>query len=76
MELEANNGGKLQVKDLQSQESKVVMVLYFVYMGTPYHIILKSLNLILRNTTSIKEHERMALKDDEEYKALYPRDLA
>jgi hypothetical protein len=34
-EWEAISGGKLQVKDLQSQESKVVMALYFVYMGTP-----------------------------------------
>jgi hypothetical protein len=62
----ANGGGKLQVKDLQSQESKVVMALYFVYTRTPYHIILKSLNSILRDATSIKEHERMALEDDEE----------
>ena len=59
MEWEANRGGKLQVKDLQSQESKVVMALYFVYTGTPYHIILKTLN-------SIREHERMELEDDEE----------
>ena len=69
MEWEANSGGKLQVKDLQSQESKVVMALYFFYTGTPYYIILKSLNSILRDATSIKEHERMALEDDEEYKA-------
>ena len=69
MEWEANGGGKLQVKDLQSQESKVVMVLYFVYTGTPYHIILKTLNSILRDATSIKEHDRMELEDDEEYKA-------
>ena len=68
-EWEANGGGKLQVKDLQSQVSQVVMALYFVYTGTPYHIILKSLNSILRNATSIKEHERMALEDDKEYKA-------
>jgi hypothetical protein len=61
-EWEANGGGKLQVKDLQSQESKVVMALYFVYTRTPYHIILKTLN-------SIREHERMELEDDEEYKA-------
>jgi hypothetical protein len=68
-EWEANGGGKLQVKDLQSQESKVVMALYFVYTGTPYHIILKTINSILRDATSIKEHERMELEDDEEYKA-------
>jgi len=38
-EWEANGGGKLQVKDLQSQESKVVMALYFVYTGNamPHH---------------------------------------
>jgi hypothetical protein len=69
MEWEANGGGNLQVKDLQSQESKVVLALYFVYMGTPYHIILKTLNLILRDTTSIKEHERMVLEDNDEYSA-------
>ncbi len=69
MEWEANGGGKLQVKDLQSQESKVVMALYFVYTGMPYHIILKTLNSILRDATSIKEQERMALEDDEEYNA-------
>ena len=66
---EANGGGKLQVKDPQSQESKVVMTLYFVYTGTPYHIILKTLNSILLNATSIKEHERMELEGKEEYKA-------
>ena len=69
MEWEASGGGKLQVKDKQSHESKVVMALYFVYTGTPHRIILKTLNLILRDATSIKEHERMELKDDEEYKA-------
>ena len=68
-EWEANGGGKLQVKDLQSQESKVVMALYFVYTGTPYHNILKTLNSILRNATSINDHERMELEDDKEYKA-------
>jgi hypothetical protein len=68
-EWEANGGGKLQVKDLQSQESKVVMALYFVYTGTPYHIILKTLNSILLDATSIKEHERMELEGDEEYNA-------
>ena len=47
----------------------MVMALYFVYTGTPHRIILKTLNLILRDATSIKEHERMELEDDEEYKA-------
>jgi hypothetical protein len=45
------------------------MALYFVYTGTPYHIILKTLNSILLDATSIKEHERMELKGDMEYKA-------
>jgi len=67
MEWEANGGGKLQVKDLQSQESKVVIALYFVNPGTPYHIILRTLNSIIRDATSIKEHERMELEDNEEY---------
>ncbi len=57
-----NGGGKLQVKDLQSHESKVVLALYYVFTGTPYtySIILKTINSILRDTTSIREHERMA----------------
>jgi hypothetical protein len=39
MEWKANSGGKLQVKDRQSQESKVVLALSFVYMGNTvsYH---------------------------------------
>ena len=45
------------------------MALYFIYTGTPYHIILKTLNSILRDATIIKEHERMELEDDKEYKA-------
>ena len=45
------------------------MALYFAYTGTPYHIILKTLNSILRDGTSIKEHKRMELEDDKEYKA-------
>jgi hypothetical protein len=67
MEWEANRRGKLQVKDLQSQESKVVLALYYVFTGTPYSIILKTIKLILRDATSIHEHERMALEDDENY---------
>jgi hypothetical protein len=71
-EWEANGRGKLQVKDLQSQESKVVIALYFVYTGMPYHIILKTLNSILLDATSIKEYERMELEGDKEYKAPAP----
>jgi len=66
-EWEAKGGGKLQVKDLQSQESKVVLALYYVFTGTPYSIILKTINSILRDATSIQEHERMAQKDGKDY---------
>jgi hypothetical protein len=45
----------------------VVLALYYVYMGTPYSIILKTLESILRDTTSLKEHERMALEGDDKY---------
>ncbi len=66
-EWDANGGGKLQVKDLQSQESKVVLALYYVLTGTPDSIILNTINSILCGTTSIREHERMAQEDDEDY---------
>ena len=69
MEWKANGGGKCQVKDLQSQESKAVLALYLVYTGTHYHIIINTLNSILCGTTSIKEHKRMVLEDDNEYNA-------
>jgi hypothetical protein len=42
-EWEANGGGKLKVKDLQSQDSKVVLALYYVFTGKPYSIILKTM---------------------------------
>ncbi len=64
---EENGGGKLQVKDLQSQESKVVLTLHNVFTGTHYSIILKTLESILRDATSIQEHKRMALEDDKKY---------
>ncbi len=66
-ECEANGGGKLQVKDLHSQESKVVLALYYVFTGTPYSIILKTIELILHDATSICEHERMGLEDNKNY---------
>ncbi len=68
-EWEANGGGKLAIKDLQSQESKVVLALYYVFTGTPYNIILTTIGSILEEATGIKEHERMNLEDDEEYNA-------
>jgi hypothetical protein len=68
-EWEANGGGKLAINDLQSQESKVVLALYYVFTGTPYNIILTTIGSILEEATSIKEHERMSLEDDNEYNA-------
>ena len=44
-----------------------MLALYYVFTGTPYSIILKIINSILRDTTSIREHERMAQEDDEDY---------
>ena len=69
-EWETHGGGKLQVKDLQSQESKVVLALYYIYTGTPYNIILKTIQMILRDTSSTREHERMTLEDDDTYNPL------
>ncbi len=45
---EMNGGGKLMVKDLQSHESKVAFVLYFVCTGTPHKYILRNLCSILQ----------------------------
>jgi hypothetical protein len=67
---EANGGEKLQVKDLQSQESKVVLALYYVFTGTPYSIILKTLGSILLDATSIHEHEGMRLEGNDNYNPL------
>ena len=37
-----HGGGKLMVKDLQSHESNVAFVLYFVCTGTPHKYILRT----------------------------------
>ena len=68
-EWEANGGGKLSIKDLQSQDSKVVLALYYVFTGTPYNIILATIRSILEEAANLKEHERMNLEDDEEFNA-------
>ncbi len=68
-EWDANGGGKLSVKDLQSQGSKAVLALYYVFTGTPYNIILATISSILEEAGSIKEHERMTLEDDDDYNA-------
>ena len=44
-----------------------MLALYYVFTGTPYSIILKTINLILHDATSIREHERMAQKDGKDY---------
>jgi hypothetical protein len=65
MEWEMHGGGKLQVKDLQSHDSKVVFALYYVYTGTPFHLIKKTLKAILREATDMLLLQEMA--PDEEY---------
>jgi len=69
-EWETHGGGKLQVKDLQTQESKVVLALYYIYTSTPYNIILKTIQMILRDASSTREHERMTLEGDDSYNPL------
>ncbi len=53
-----------------------VMALYFVYTGTPYHIILKTLKMILHEAATIKEHEKMALEGDFEWNPLVTPDIS
>jgi hypothetical protein len=48
-----HGGGKLQVKDLQFHDSKVMFVLYYVYKDTPFHIIKKTLEAILRKAEEL-----------------------
>ena len=66
-EWETHGGGRLQVKELQSQESKVVLALYYVYTGTPYNIILKTIQAIMNDVIHTREHERMNLANDVNY---------
>jgi hypothetical protein len=75
-EWETHGGGKLQVKDLQSQDSKVVLALYYIYTGTPYNIILKMIQMILRNASSTREHERMTLEDNDTFNPLPVPDVS
>ncbi len=56
---EMHGGGKLQVKDLQSHESKVMFVLYFVFRDTPFHIIKKTLDDILCKASEMLFLQRM-----------------
>jgi hypothetical protein len=45
--------GKLMVKDLQSHESRLVFVLYFVCTGTPHKYILRTLCSILQEASEL-----------------------
>ena len=51
---EMHAGGKLMVKDLQSLESKVAFVLYFVCTGTPHRCILRTLRCILQEAAELR----------------------
>jgi hypothetical protein len=63
-EWETHGGGKLQVKDLQSHESKSMFALYFVYKDTPFHIIKKTLDDILTEAAWLMHHRKMLTEDD------------
>jgi hypothetical protein len=63
MEWETHGGGKLQVKDLQSHESKVMFALYFVYKDTPFHIVKKTLKDILHEAAEMLSLQRMLPED-------------
>jgi hypothetical protein len=57
--------GKLQIKDLQSHDSKVMSVLYYVYKDTPFHTVKKTLKVILRKVAELLLFQTMA--PDKEY---------
>ena len=54
------------VKDLQSHESKVAFVLYFVYAGTPHKYILRTLCSILQEATELHLEGTMIAEVDRE----------
>jgi hypothetical protein len=60
-----HGGGKLQVKDIQSHDSKVMFVLYYVYKDMPFHIIKKTLEDILSKAAELLLFQTMA--PDKEY---------
>ena len=62
-EWETHSGGKLQVKDLQSHDSKSMFALYFVYKDTPFNIIKKTRINILKETAMIM-HARTMPEDN------------
>ena len=60
MEWETHGGGKFQVKDLQSHDSKSMFALYFVFKDTPFNIIKKTLEHILNEAAWIIHARTMA----------------
>ncbi len=62
-EWETYSGGKLQVMDLQSHESKMMFVLYFVYRDTPFYIIKKTMGDILCEAKEIMFWQQMLPED-------------
>jgi hypothetical protein len=59
-------GGKLMVKDLQSHESRVVFVLYFVCISTPHKYILRILCSILQEAAELHLEGTMTAEVDGE----------
>ncbi len=64
-EWEMHGGGKLQVKDLQSHDSKVMFALSYVYKDTHIHIIKKTLEDIVHKSAELLLFQMMA--PDKEY---------
>ena len=62
-EWETHGGGKLQVKELQSHESKVMFALYFVSKNTPFYIIKKTLDDILQEASEMLYLQRMPTEE-------------
>lgn len=71
-EWETHGGGKLQVKDLQSHESKTMFALYYVYKDTPFHIIKKTLDNILTEAAWMMHYRKM-LSDDGAFEPTIPQ---
>ena len=61
-----HGGGKLMVKDLQSHESRVVFVLYFMCTGTPHKYILRTLCSILQEAAELRLEGAMTAEVDGE----------
>ena len=67
-----HGGGKLIVKDLQSHESNVAFVLYFVCTGTPHKYILRTFCSILQEATELRLEGTMTTKGEEHPNTIIP----